>query len=197
MKIEKTLFLVYPLNVSTEASANIKPGKPLFFSCMEKAEKMVKRFKDHYGFLYDIETQGERVYCLIIEEYAMDSPYRYQLSTRVYTPEGELLNDCMIPDDGPFLGRPISKMHHFVGDLVEIPYGERLVLGIVAEQPLCMCEENALYRLGASDDCYTVIQHPDHVINYAHTPMVFKPSREVAKDVRNDLEEALSTYSDC
>jgi len=194
MKIEMTLFLVYPLSVVSGVQDKIKPGKPIFFSEKEKAEKMVRSFKEHYSFLYDEEVQGERVYCIIIEEYAMNSPYRYQLSTSVYSPEGDLLNDCMIPDDGPFLGRPTSKIHHFIGDLVEIPCGERLVFGIVAEQPLCMCEENATYELMASDDCYTIIQHPDHEINYAHTPMVFKPSREIEEEIKTDLNEALCSF---
>lgn len=194
MKIEKTLFLVYPLNLTAGEQANIKSGKPIFFSEKVKAENLAKSFKDHYSFLYDPETQGEKVYCIIIEEYAMDSPFRYQLSTSVYTPEGELINDCMIPDDGPFLGRPESRMSHTVGDLVEIPCGERLVFGIVAEQPLCMCESNISYDLMASDDCYTIIQHPDHEINYAHSPIVFKPSRKMDDEVMNDLKGALYDY---
>jgi hypothetical protein len=194
MKNEKSLYLVYSLNVSTNSSSNILPGKPLFFSSEDKAESIVKNFKEHYPFLYDEENQGYKIYCLIIEEFAMDSPFRYQLSTKVYSPDGILLNDCMIPDDGPFWGRPTSKIDHYIGDLVEIPCGEKLIIGIIAEQPLCLCEKNASYGLQASDDCYTVIQHPDHEINYAHSPMVFKPSRSIEDDILNDLKEALSEF---
>ena len=195
MKHEKELYLIYPLNTSSENPGNVHPGKPLFFSCKDTAEKMIREFKLHYGFLYDDEaTQGERVYCLILEEYELDSPYRYQLSTRVYSPEGELLNDCIIPDDGPFLGRPESTINHRVGDFVETPCGDKLLFGIVAGQPACLCEENRQYGLSASDDCYVIIQHPDLEVNYAHTPMVFQPSREIPEEIQRDLTEALSKY---
>jgi hypothetical protein len=195
MKEEKMLFLIYPLNASSESPATIRPGKPIFFSNREKAESMISRFKELYAFLYDEVTQGERVYCLIMEEYALDSPYRYQLSTRVYSPEGSLINDSLIPDDGPFLGRPRSTIQHQIGDLVELPCGDRLLFGIVVGQPACMCEENIPYGLSASDDCYTVIQHPDLDVNYAHSPMVFKPSRQISEEVRSALSEALKSYN--
>jgi len=194
MKETNALFLIYPLNVTSETQANVRPGKPLFFSNKEKAEEMIARFKEHYAFLYNEETQGEHVYCLIMEEYEMDSPFRYQLSTRVYTSDGKLINDCIIPDDGPFLGRPQSKIQHQIGDVVELPCGEQLLFGIVVRQPVCICEDNIPYGLSASDDCYTIIQHPDLEINYAHSPMVFKPTREISEEVRSTLSEALNAY---
>lgn len=195
MKKENELFLIYPLNVSSDHQAIIKPGKPIFFSEIEKAELMIQRFKELYAFLYDETSQGERVYCLVMETFAMDSPYRYQLSTRVYTPDGILINDCMIPDDGPFYGRPTSTIQHQVGDLVEVPCGDKLQFGIVAVQPVCLCEENKPYGLGASDDCYTIIQHPDMEINYAHSPMVFKPSRMISMTISQELTEALNVFN--
>lgn len=194
MKNEHLLYLVFSLHVISDQYASIKPGKPLYFSSRNKAEAVINRFKELYGFLYDTATQGERIYCLIMETYALDSPYRHQLATRVYTPEGQLINDCLVPDDGPFLGRAKERIQHQVGDLVEVPCGDRLLIGIVADQPITLCEANKAYGLNASDDCYTIIQHPTMEINYAHAPLVFKPSQSVASSVSEALSQALNAY---
>lgn len=195
MKTEKTLYLVYPLIVSTLNHTTINSAKPIFFSEKEVAESVIKNFKKYYGFLYDPENQEEKVYCIIMEEYALDFTYRYQLSTRVYNANGDLMNDCMVPDDGQFIGRVNTSVFHNVGDFVEIPCGEYLKIGIVAERPVCINESNAEYNLSASDDCYTVIEHPDHLINYAHTPFVFKPSRQINEEIQRNLKDALSDYA--
>lgn len=196
MKTEKTLYLVYPLIVSTLNHTTINSAKPIFFSEKNVAESVIKDFKKYYGFLYDPENQEEKVYCIIMEEYALDFTYRYQLSTRVYNANGDLMNDCMVPDDGKFIGRVKTSVFHHVGDFVEIPCGENLKIGIVAEQPVCINECNTEYNLSASDDCYTVIEHPDHLINYAHTPFVFKPSGQINEDIQRDLKDALSDYAE-
>jgi hypothetical protein len=155
---------------------------------------MIAHFKDRYAFLYDEKSQEEKVYCLIMEEFAMNTPYRYQLSTRVYTPDGVLINDCNVPDDGPFLGRTPTSMDHQIGDLVEIPHGDKLLFGVVAEKPVSSDETNPTDNLGASDDYYTVIQHPAMEIDYAYSPFVFKPSRQIPDDVCYQLSEALAAY---
>jgi len=194
MKNEKELYVVYSLSVTSGTQATLKPGKPLFFSEKWHAESVIKKFNELYPFLYDEASQGERVYCLIVETYALDSPYRYQLATRVYTPMGQLINDCLVPDDGPFSGRPASAMHHQVGDVVEVPCGDKLLFGIIVEQPVSVCENASHYGLSASDDCYTIIQHPDMEINYAHAPLVFKPTRTVSETVENALKSAMKSY---
>ena len=184
---EWRLFLVYSLNICFDNPVNISPGKPLFFSNKKKAEEVISRFKDHYPFLYGDSLHEERVYCLVLEEFELDSPYRYQLSTSVFSPEGQLLTESLVPDDGPFLGRPEKTMYHEVGEVVELPFGNQLVFGIVVEKPMCFNEGAGLYGLTASDDCYTVIHHQSREVNYAHSPMVFKPSRDVPEEVRKDL----------
>jgi hypothetical protein len=194
MEKEKSVYLVYSLNEISDGSLSIKAGKPLFFSDKEKAENMIAQFKERYAFLYDEKFQEEKVYCLIMEEFAMDTPYRYQLSTRVYTPEGVLINDCNVPDDGPFTGRQPSSMDHHIGDLVEIPHGDKLLFGVVAEMPVSADETNSLDNLGASDDYYTVIQHPTMEIDYAYSPFVFKPVRKIPENISCQLYEALAAY---
>lgn len=194
MKNENELYVVYSLSVASGTQAMIKPSKPLFFSEKWRAESVIKKFNELYAFLYDETSQGERVYCLVMETFALDSPYRYQLATRVYTPSGELINDCLIPDDGPFTGRPASTIHHQLGDVVEVPCGDHLLFGIVVEQPAMVCEKTSSYGLGASDDCYTIIQHPDMEVNYAHSPLVFKPTRAVSVEVAEALHSAMSSY---
>lgn len=180
-------FLVYSLNMSLDVSARIIPGKPLFFSCKEKAEEVISRFKYLYPFLYDEKLQGERVYCLVLEEFELDSPYRYQLSTSVYSPEGLLLCESIVPDGGPFLGRYESSIYHEIGEVIEMPFGDQLIFGIVLEQPMSFNEAAGAYGYTASDDCYTVINHPNHEVAYVHSPMVFKPTREVPDTVKEDL----------
>lgn len=188
MKNQKwRLFLVYSLNTHVDNPVDIHPGKPLYFSSKENAENFVIRYKDYYPFLYGEIMHSERVYCLVLEEFELDSPYRYQLSTSVYSPDGKLLTDSLVPDDGPFYGRPEKSIHHDVGEVVEMPFGNQLVFGIILEQPVHFNEEAGKYGLTASDDCYTVIHHKSHELNYAYAPLVFKPSREVPEEVRKDL----------
>lgn len=185
------VYLVYALNLNKSEPNSIQPGKPLYFSSREKAEHVIQRYCDFYPYLYEDINSDSRVYCLVMEQYAIDSHYRYQLSTWVYSAEGQFLSDCVIPDDGPFFGRQRSGICHEIGEIVEIPYGERLVFGIVVEQPLCLNEEHRVdYSLTASDDCYTVLRYPDNEIHYAHSPMVFKPSKTVAERIQTDLKNA-------
>ncbi len=187
---EQGVYLVYALNLKKSEPNSIQPGKPLYFSNRGKAEDVIRRYHDIYQYMYDANADSI-VYCLILEKYALDSQYRYQLSTRVYSAEGRFLSDCVVPDDGPFYGRQRSGICHEIGEIVEIPYGERLVFGIVVEQPLCLNEENQIdYGFTASDDCYTVIQYPDNEIHYAHSPMVFKPSTFISEHVKDELQMA-------
>ena len=92
MKKEESLFLVYPLLVSTTDQPTIRASKPLFYSCKSEAMTLIRNFKQHYGFLYDEKTQEEHVYCLVLEEFAFDSPYRYQLATCVLDRKSTRLN---------------------------------------------------------------------------------------------------------
>jgi hypothetical protein len=187
---KRGVFLVYTLNLSKEEPNRIHPGKPLFFSDIEKAETMIRQFRKQYEFLFEANNTEEQIYCLIMEEYQMDSPYRYQLSTRVYSPDGHFLSDCIVPDDGPFLGRAEHRIHHRIGDIVEVPCGEHLTFGIVLEQPPCFNEESLKYGFTASDDCYTILHYPSKNIEYAHAPLVFKPTRKVTDQVREELRSA-------
>ena len=186
--LERRLFIVYALSTTLCEPVNIRPGKPLYFSSKETAEIVIQKFKELYHFLY--EDAEERVYCLVLEEFELDSPYRYQLSTSVYSPDGLLLTDSIVPDDGPFYGRPENTIHHEIGEVVELPFGDQLVFGIILERPISFNEAAGVYGLTASDDCYTVIHHKTHEVNYAHSPMIFKPTGEVPEDVRKDLQLA-------
>lgn len=189
---DQGVYLVYALNINKSEPNVIQTGKPLYFSNREKAELVIRRYPEIYQYLYDSNAES-RVYCLVLEKYALDCHYRYQLSTWVYSADGQFLSDCVVPDDGPFFGRQKSGICHEIGDIVEIPYGERLSFGIVVEQPLCLNEENRVdYGFTASDDCYTVIQYPENEIHYAHSPMVFKPSSPVSRAVREELQLAFS-----
>ncbi|HET9570098.1 MAG TPA: hypothetical protein VFP20_01655 [Bacteroidales bacterium] len=184
------VYLVYALNLNKSEHTSIQPGKPLYFSNREKAEDVIRHYQEIYHYLYDAHAESS-VYCLVLEKYAMDTTFRYQLSTWVYSAEGIFLSDCVVPDDGPFFGRQKSGICHEIGDIVEIPYGERLVFGIVVEQPLCLNEENQIdYGFTASDDCYTVIKYPENEIHYAHSPMVFKPTTSISEHVRDELQTA-------
>jgi len=183
---KESLFLVYSINTFGKESVTIRPGKPLYFSTLEKAEEVIQNFKVLNPHLYD-DVQDEHAYCLVLDEFELDSPHRYQLSTKVYSPNGRLLSDCMVPDDGPFLGRSKKRIYHEIGDMVEMPHGDQLLFGIVIGQPMNFNEDAGTYGLTASDDCYTVIHQQSQELDYVHAPMVFKPTREIAENVRTQL----------
>lgn len=189
---KKRLFLVYSVNTSTDDSVRIHLGKSLYFSTKEKAEDLIKKFKDVYCFLYEDQTSAERVYCIVLEEFELDSPYRYQLSTSVYSPDGLLLSDSMVPDDGPFYGRPENLIQHKIGDVIELPYGDQLIFGIVVGQPAGLNDQVNTYGFIASDDSYAILPHSSHEVDYAFAPMVFKPTRDVPDIIRKDLEQAFA-----
>lgn len=190
-KHQQGLFLVYSLNTFGKDSATIRPGKPLYFSKLEKALDVIQHFEDLNAFLYD-DSQEEHIYCLVLDEFELDSPHRYQLSTKVYSPQGRLLCDCMVPDDGPFLGRSKNLIHHEIGDVVELPLGDQLLFGIIIGQPMSFNEEAGMYGMTASDDCYAVIHQQSPEVDYAHAPMVFKPTREITNEVKNQLLTAFN-----
>jgi len=188
---QQRLFLVYSLNTIGKDSITIRPGKPLYFSNMEKAEDLIQKFENLNAYLYD-QSQEERVYCLVLDEFELDSPHRYQLSTKVYSPQGRLLSECMVPDDGPFLGRSKNLIHHEIGDVVELPHGDQLLFGIIIGKPMNFNEEAGQYGLTASDDCYAVIHQQSHEVDYAHAPMVFKPTRDISDEVKTQLLTAFN-----
>ena len=187
---ENGLYLVYPLLLDKNQSNRISNGKPLYYSSYGNAVCVIEEFSKHYPYLYTNTDSNDQVYCLVIEHYAMDTSFRYQLATWVFSADGKLLCDCVIPDDGPFLGRQKNKICHELGEIVEIPSGNQLFYGIVLEQPLCFNEEAGKYGLTASDDCYAVIRYPENEIYYAHTPLVFKPTFTIPEPVRNNLISA-------
>lgn len=189
-KQKNELFIVYSLNKSSEDRNNIYKGKPTYFSTREKAEELISRFSDYYSFLYEDLKTSDHVYCILMEEFGLDSPHRYQLSTRVYSPEGLLISESIVPDDGPFYGRPENSIQHKIGEVVELPFGDHLAYGIVVRQPLCLKEDFKIEGLMASDDSYEILQHRCHEIDYVFAPMVFKPTKDVPDIIRKDLEYA-------
>jgi hypothetical protein len=189
-KHDPGLFLVYALLLNKTEFKSIQPSKPLYFSDRKKAEETIRRYSEYFPFLYIDAQSDERVYCLIMEQYALNTTYRYQLSTWVYSADGILLSDCIIPDDGPFLGRQKSGICHEIGEVVETPCGDRLVYGIVVEQPICFNDDHQKYGYTASDDCYTILRYPDKEIYYAHVPLVFKPSESISAIVQEELQLA-------
>jgi hypothetical protein len=187
IRTEDGLFLVYALMIEQTQNKIIHNSKPLFFSSREKAVEIIKNYQNHFPFLYDRSQTEAIIYCLVLEHFALDSPHRYQLSTSVFSPEGVLICDSIVPDDGPFFGREKEAILHQIGEIVEVPFGNRLCYGIVVEQPVSISECKTDYGLTASDDCYGVMCYPDNEIFYAHTPLVFKPTESVSNHIRESL----------
>lgn len=192
---ENGLYLVYALLLNKKEFNTIQKGKPLYFSQLNKAVDAIERFTEHFPFLYEESSSDVRVYCLVLEQYALNTTFRYQLATWVYSADGKLLCDCEIPDDGPFLGRQKSEICHEIGEIVEFPLGNQLYYGIVVEQPIFFSEEASKYGYTASDDCYGVLRYPEKEVVYPHAPLVFKPKQIVSDSVRSELQSAYhSTY---
>lgn len=183
------LYLVYALMIEKTKERNVYREKPLFFSNRQKALEVVEHYQVHFPFLYESPENNHSIYCLVMEQFALDSTYRYQLSTWVFDQQGRLLCDCLIPDDGPFHGRPDESICHQLGEIVETPLGNQIFYGKIVEQPLRMNEKGNLYGLTASDDCYGVMRYPDGSIFYAHAPMVFKPTLEIDAEILRFFQE--------
>ena len=188
------IFLVYALILQKTNSNGIRPSKPLYFSNKEQAMVAVRQYADYFPFLYHGDDSEERVYCLIVECFALNLSYRLQLATWVFSPEATLLSECLVPDDGPFLGRANHTIEHRIGEIVEVPIGDQLVWGVVLEQPLCFHESNLKYGYTASDDCYTILCYPDHELHYAHAPFVFKPEIQPNSDIEATLRKAVTSF---
>jgi hypothetical protein len=190
---ENELYLVYALLLNKTEVNTIQKGKPLYFSHLDKAVNAIKRYPEHFPYLFEEKTSDFKVYCIIMEQYALNTTFRYQLATWVYSSDGALLSDCKIPDDGPFLGRQKNTICHEIGEIVEFPLGNQLYYGIVVEQPISFNEDAGKYGYTASDDCYGVLRYPENEVVYPHAPLVFKPKNHVLESVRLELQSAYNS----
>lgn len=191
--IPETIYALSALSTEKESSAVLSKSTVLYFSDQNRLEQAVNEYKQAYSFLYDEHDGTKELYCLMVEEYRVNTLYPQKLSTRVYSPDGVLIEDCDIPDGAHFAGRKEEQLMHKVGDIVETPYGENLCLGIVVDRPPVQ-EREASYPMSASDDSYTLLLYPSMELDYAHTPLVFKPRHQVKEEIRCQLQEALAQY---
>src|SRR5665647_1115397 len=90
------VYLVYALNLNKSEPNSIQPGKPLYFSNRENAVDVIRRYPEIYHYMYDVNADS-RVYCLVLEKYALDFQYRYQLSTWVYSAEAVSYTHLTLP----------------------------------------------------------------------------------------------------
>jgi hypothetical protein len=137
-----------------------------FFSSLKSAEAALSK--------YISEQTEDDVYCFFIKEFAVDDLlYSYTESERVYSPAGELIDECLVAElEGDFYGRPPEKIRFKVGDIVEVLAYGHVELGIVyavPETPDEMKERIAYliehyypndtnhdFQSGYGDDCYNV-----------------------------------------
>ncbi|MCK9301125.1 MAG: hypothetical protein PHT87_00560 [Bacteroidales bacterium] len=185
------LFSLYALSVESKSEKKlIKRTSSLFFSSEEKAAKAAQEYKHYYACMFDPTTNAEELYCIIVEGRKLDSMYKDVLSTKVYSPEGQLLDSCELADGELFNGRKKESLFHQPGDIVETPCGEELCLGIVLGQPPVFNENQSLYGLSSSDDSYTLIKYPSMEVDYAYAPLVFKPRYMIDDAIKQQLMAA-------
>ena len=181
------LFDLYALSVELKSEKKlIKKTSSLFFSSEEKAAQAAKEYRHHYACMYDTMST-EELYSIIVEGRTLDSVYQDILCTKVYSPDGQLIDSCEVPDGESFQGRKKETLFHQPGDIVEIPLGEELCLGIVLGLPPLFKEDQSLYGLSSSDDSYTLLVYPSLEVDYAHAPLVFKPRYKIDEAVKQSL----------
>ncbi len=182
------LFNLYALSVELKSEKKlIKRTSSLFFSSEEKAAQAAKEYRHHYACVYDTTVSAEELYCIIVEGRKLDSIYNDVMCTKVYSPEGQLIDSCEVADGESFQGRKKEYVFHQPGDLVEIPFGEELRLGVVLGQPPVFKENQSLYGLSSSDDSYTLLVYPSMEVDYAYAPLVFKPRYKIDEAVKQNL----------
>lgn len=182
------LFCMYALSVELKTEKKlIKRTSSLYFSSEEKAVQAAKEYRQYYACVYDPVVSAEELYCIIVEGRKLDSIYKDVLFTKVYSPEGQLLDSCEVADGEPFQGRKKESILHQPGDLVEIPFGEELCLGVVLGQPPVFNENQSLYGLSSSDDSYTLLVYPSMEVDYAYAPLVFKPRFKIDEAAKQNL----------
>lgn len=190
------LFSMYALSVELKTEKKlIKRTSSLFFSSEEKAAQAAKEYRHYYACMYDSKVSAEELYCIIVEGRKLDSIYKEVLCTKVYSPEGQLLDSCEVADGESFPGRKKESVFHQSGDLVEIPFGEELCLGVVLGQPPIFNENQELYGLSSSDDSYMLLVYPSMEVDYAYAPLVFKPRYKINEAVKQELLTAWKNHN--
>ncbi len=192
-------FVLYALNLENRVKGELTAGESLYYSSLSKAQKAARAYRETYSFLYEPDCQRE-LYCLVLEEYQMNADFPRRLSMRVLSPEGKLVDSSFCDSDDVYRGRPESFLRHQVGDIVEVPVGDRLCLGIVLERPLSQSDlsmkaAESQCEYGA-DDSYTLITYPSMEVDYVDAPLVFKPMHEPTAGVSRCLKDALAQYKD-
>ncbi len=188
------LFVLSALNTNEECPGELQQSRPLYFSSLKQAQIAAACFRQAYSFIYECGANSKSLYCLVLEEYEMDSIFQLKLSTRVFSAEGEELDCSIASDDGQFTGRPEKLQRHKVGDIVEATCGEHLNLGIVLQRPLTEKEVARKVSGKVQDDCYTILSYPSLDVDYVQSPFVFTPKGQVDNDVCAYLHEAMDAY---
>lgn len=163
----------------------------MYYSTLKHAESAAAEYRQSYSFLYEDGPSPKEIYCIIVEEYKLNTVYPIKLSVSVYDSSGRLMERSILPD-GDSINQPAIVGQSFkVGDIVEAPCGEHLYVGIIAEIPC----QNCLGELKTSmDDSYTLIVYPSMELDYVCAPLVFLPHQRISKNVRTYLRDALDLY---
>lgn len=188
------LFVLSALNTNEECPGELQQSRLLFFSSLKQAQIAAACYRQAYSFMYECGANSKSLYCLVLEEYEMDSIFQHKLSTRVFSSEGEELDSSVSPDGVPFTGRPEKLQRYKVGDIVESTCGEHVNLGIVLERPLTEKEVARKSSDKQHDDCYKILSYPSLDVDYVHSPFVFTPKHHVDNDISSYLHEAMDAY---
>jgi hypothetical protein len=124
------------------------------FSSLQLAEAALPQY------ISEAEQYGD-VYCFFIKEYATDVlSYSMIESERVYSPTGELIDECLLSEleCEAFYGRPAEKIRFKEGDIVEILQDDHVELGVIFALPLSIetVQKKNLCSCDSSDDCYGI-----------------------------------------
>ncbi|GHT51733.1 hypothetical protein AGMMS49982_09960 [Bacteroidia bacterium] len=221
MKKIKTVFKLTEIHIADWSDTQYPvfevshPWELGIFSSLKSAESAMLK---HIGENDARAEYKDDVYCFFIKEYAEDVlSYSMHESERVYSPTGDLLDECLLSEleCEAFFGRPQEKIRFKKGDIVEVLEYDQVELGIVnatPETPERMQERIAyvtehypntrhIFQSDVTDDCYMVysgdIKDKDEDYHsHPHSCHVFAPRFPIPEDIKNKLIEAYNCRSE-
>lgn len=165
--VENKVFILYALNVEYRPSAEalLSQGASLYFSSLDRVEEMLAVYRQRYACFYDPQVTDTQLYCLVVDEYALDALFPKKLSSRVYSPDGLMKSRISVCEDEEAYERVLPAPDFMEGDIVEAPIGDYLQTAIVVACPASKAE-----------NYYTLLVYPDMDEEYVYAPLLFVPS---------------------
>lgn len=187
---EPKVYILKPLYLNNDREGCIEHFDQLYFSSLSEAETAIAHYPHQYAAFCDHSSR--ELYCLLLEECAMNQLFPSISRLRVYSPSGERLNRQFLHDAMHLRESnsdyPSSTYQR--GDIIETPLGERLYLGVVKDYLL---EEGVYHSTDLVEHLplCEVILYPSMSVEYVHNELLFQPRCSVDPQISDSLRNAL------